>query len=95
MRFIVGSGVHGSGVYLLKDGQAKNLTAIDGRVGKDLRAIIEGTVDLDALVAGVDEDNPDRYPYVMDHVDVPAVINYLAATVISCDYDHETHNYFM
>ncbi len=51
--------------------------------------------DLDELVAGVDEDNPDRYPYVMDNVDVPAVINYLAATVISCDYDHETHNYFM
>lgn len=51
--------------------------------------------DLDELVAGVDETNPDRYEYVMDHVDVPAVINYLAATVISSDYDHETHNYFL
>lgn len=54
MRFIVGSGSNGSGVYLLKDGQAKNLTAIDGRVGEDLRAIIEGAVDLDALLVGTE-----------------------------------------
>jgi hypothetical protein len=53
------------------------------------------TWDLDALVAGIDENNPDRYQYVMDAVDVPAVINYLAATVLSGDYDHETHNYFV
>jgi hypothetical protein len=53
------------------------------------------TWDLNELVAGVDENNPNRNEYVMDNVDVPAVINYLAATVLSCDYDHETHNYFM
>ena len=51
--------------------------------------------DLNELVAGVDENNLNRNQYVMDYVDVPAVINYLAATVISSDYDHETHNYFM
>lgn len=51
--------------------------------------------DLDELVAGVYERNRKRYHFVMDHVDVPAVINYLAATVISGDYDHESHNYFM
>ena len=53
------------------------------------------TWDLDELVAGVDEDNPDRDRYVMDNVNVPAMINYLAATVVSGDYDHETHNYFV
>jgi hypothetical protein len=51
--------------------------------------------DLNELVAGVNENNPNRYQYVMDDVNVPAVINYLAATVLSCDFDHETHNFFM
>lgn len=55
----------------------------------------DATWDLDALVAGVDENNPNRNQYVMDNVDVAAVINYLAATVISSDYDHETHNFFL
>jgi hypothetical protein len=52
------------------------------------------TWDLDELVAGVDENNPDRNRYVADNVDIPAMINYLAATVLSGDYDHETHNFF-
>ena len=50
--------------------------------------------DLDQLVAGVDPGNPDRHLYVMDQINVASVINYLAATVITGDFDHETHNYF-
>ncbi|WP_298819260.1 fumarylacetoacetate hydrolase family protein [uncultured Roseibium sp.] len=49
MRFIVGTGLSGLGVFLVDGDWAWNLTAIDGRVGTDLRPLIEGLVDLDSL----------------------------------------------
>ena len=50
--------------------------------------------DLDELVEGIHEHNPQRTIFLMDNVNIPAMINYLAATVLTGDYDHETHNYF-
>ncbi|WFE91782.1 fumarylacetoacetate hydrolase family protein [Roseibium porphyridii] len=49
MRFIVGTGLSGQGVFLVDGEWAWNLTAIDGRVGTDLRPLIEGSVDLNSL----------------------------------------------
>ncbi|MCV0429184.1 MAG: fumarylacetoacetate hydrolase family protein [Roseibium sp.] len=51
MRFLVGTGASGQGVYLVEGGQAWNLTAIDSAVGTDLTALIEGAVDLAGLVS--------------------------------------------
>ncbi|MEO9775759.1 fumarylacetoacetate hydrolase family protein [Roseibium sp.] len=51
MRFMTGTGVSGQGVYLVEGDKAWSLTALDGRVGTDLRAIIEGGVELDGLLA--------------------------------------------
>ncbi|GAA0775726.1 FAA hydrolase family protein [Roseibium denhamense] len=49
MRFIVGTGAAGQGVYLVEGTQAWSLTALDSKVGPDLRAIIDGHVDVNAL----------------------------------------------
>lgn len=49
MRFIVGTGPTGPGVYLVEGGQAWNLTAVDAAAGYDLMGLIEGRVDVGAL----------------------------------------------
>lgn len=51
MRFIVGTGESGPGVYLVEGDQAWNLTALDSAVGADLQAMIDGQVDPAALSA--------------------------------------------
>ncbi len=51
MRFIVGAGPAGQGVYLVEGEQAWNLTAVDGAVGHDLMGLIEGDVNVETLVA--------------------------------------------
>ncbi|MCK7614668.1 fumarylacetoacetate hydrolase family protein [Roseibium sediminicola] len=55
MRLMVGTGVSGQGVYLVEGDWAWSLTMADGRVGPDLRAIVDGHVDLNALVAERDK----------------------------------------
>lgn len=55
MRFLVGSGASGAGVYLVKGDTAHNLTALEPAVGTDLMAIIDGRVDLGALAARAGE----------------------------------------
>jgi len=51
MRFLVGTGMSGHGVYLVEGEWAWNLTAGDSNVGTDLSALIEGRVDLQDAVA--------------------------------------------
>lgn len=55
MRFIVGTGESGPGVYLVEGDQAWNLTALDIAVGADLQAMIDGQVDPAALSARKNE----------------------------------------
>ncbi|MET1411411.1 fumarylacetoacetate hydrolase family protein [Roseibium sp. HPY-6] len=54
MRFLVGTGVTGQGVFLVEGEWAWNLTAIDGNVGTDLQALIEKRVDLENVLARKD-----------------------------------------
>ncbi len=49
MRFLVGTGNSGHGVFLVEGSKARNLTALDSRVGNDLMALIDGTVSVDEL----------------------------------------------
>jgi hypothetical protein len=55
----------------------------------------EGTADLETLVNGIAESNPDRARYLFDHVDLPQVTNYLAAYVLTHDNDAILKNFFM
>ncbi|MEP3427430.1 MAG: fumarylacetoacetate hydrolase family protein [Roseibium sp.] len=55
MRFLVGTGASGQGVFLVEGDQARNLTAVNGSVGSDLQALIDGTVDLGVLLAQKDQ----------------------------------------
>ncbi|MEM9633422.1 MAG: fumarylacetoacetate hydrolase family protein [Pseudomonadota bacterium] len=55
MRFLVGTGVSGQGVYLVEGEWAWNLTAINDRVGVDLKALIDEAVNLQDLIAKKDQ----------------------------------------
>ena len=55
MRFKVGTGVSGLGVYLVEGDWAWNLTTVDSSVGSDLSALIQGNVDLQDVTARRDE----------------------------------------
>lgn len=51
--------------------------------------------DLFALAAGIAPENPDRGLYLFDHVNIPAVISYLAVCVVVHENDHTHKNYFL
>ena len=51
--------------------------------------------DLQALVNGVNPSNPNRAEYFFDHVDIPAMINYATAGIISQDFDRWAKNFYV
>jgi hypothetical protein len=55
----------------------------------------EGRGDLQSLVNAMRLLGPVRAHYLYDHVDIPAAINYLAATAIMHDNDHVNLNYYL
>jgi hypothetical protein len=55
----------------------------------------EDNHDLQVLVNGVRLLGPVRTNYLFDHVDIPAVVNYLAATALMHDNDHVNLNYYL
>ena len=55
----------------------------------------ENNSDLQALVAGVSPSNPNRSAALFDLLDVPEVINYLAAGVIAQDWDRVVKNIYV
>lgn len=54
----------------------------------------EDDSDLRAFAAGIAPDNPERGVFLFDHVNLPAVISYLAASVLIHENDHTHKNYF-
>lgn len=54
----------------------------------------EDNSDLAAFIAGLKLTGQARADFVMDHVDLPAVVNYLAATTVLHDNDHVNKNYY-
>jgi hypothetical protein len=54
----------------------------------------EGNDDLQTFLDGVHLPEPARTIYLFDHANLPAVINYLAASTIIHDNDHITLNYY-
>lgn len=55
----------------------------------------EDNSDLRTLVDGLALAPNARRTYMLDNVNIPAVINYLAATVVAQDYDYAENNYYM
>ena len=55
----------------------------------------ENNSDLQALVSGVSPSNPNRAEYLFDHVDIPAMINYATAGIISQDFDRWAKNFYV
>lgn len=55
----------------------------------------EDNSDLQALVDGLALPSAARHTYMLDNVNIPAVINYLAATVVMQDFDYIENNYYL
>ncbi len=55
----------------------------------------EGNADLQALVDGVRESNPNREAYIFDNFDLPAMIDYATAGIISQDFDRWAKNFYL
>ncbi|MEX2187136.1 MAG: lamin tail domain-containing protein, partial [Pirellulales bacterium] len=70
------------------------LEAVGGGTSKDTRQD-EDFSDLQALVNGISPSNANRGAYVFDNVDIPRMLDYLAASVIMHENDHMSKNYYM
>ncbi|MDG2383927.1 MAG: CotH kinase family protein [Pirellulaceae bacterium] len=55
----------------------------------------EGNFDLQELVLGVRRSNPNRSQYIFDNIDIPGMISYLTAGIISQDFDRWQKNIFV
>jgi hypothetical protein len=68
---------------------------IDGEgVHRKKTRLEEDASDLLALAGGIDTRNPNRDQFVFDNVNIPAVINYWASSVIMHENDHTHKNYY-
>ncbi len=55
----------------------------------------EGITDLQQFVNSIQTANSNRNNYLMDNLNVPCVINYLASGIISQDWDRAIKNYYL
>ena len=79
-------------LYKLTNGNG--VTSIRAGVEKKTR-LHEDRADLQELVDGVNGSNPDRGKYVFDNIDLPGMISYLTAGIISQDFDRWQKNIFL
>ncbi|MDA7865423.1 CotH kinase family protein [Akkermansiaceae bacterium] len=55
----------------------------------------EGLEDLNAMIAGINQEDSDRWSYIFDHVDLPMTINSLAGLVVIMQTDMGAKNYYL
>ncbi|MDG2124283.1 MAG: CotH kinase family protein, partial [Verrucomicrobiales bacterium] len=55
----------------------------------------ENNADLQALVRGVQPRNRNRAEFLFDHINIPAMINYATAGIISQDFDRWAKNFYV
>ena len=68
---------------------------IDGEgIHRKKTRLDEDSGDLLALAGGIDTRNPNRDQFVFDNVNIPAMINYWASSVIMHENDHTHKNYY-
>ncbi|MBN1846642.1 MAG: lamin tail domain-containing protein, partial [Sedimentisphaerales bacterium] len=66
----------------------------DEQVPRKKTRLDEDYSDLQALANGINPSNPNRFTYMFDNVNIPAIIEYWAATVIIHDNDQTHKNYY-
>jgi len=71
------------------------LEVADSGVAEKKTRETENWADIQALVAGIQLTGTSRVNYLFDNVDIPACINYWAATTLIHDNDHVQKNYYM
>ena len=55
----------------------------------------ENNSDLQALVNGISPSNPNRAEFLFDHIDIPSMINYATAGIVSQDFDRWAKNFYV
>lgn len=55
----------------------------------------ESNADLQALVAGLQPSNPSREAFIFDNIDIPAMIGYATAGIVSQDFDRWAKNFYL
>jgi CotH kinase protein/Concanavalin A-like lectin/glucanases superfamily/Bacterial Ig domain/Lamin Tail Domain/Immunoglobulin domain len=89
--FLVRRGFNPSGpLYKMYNGLTSSTTGVEKKIRRN-----ENNADLQELVSGLSPANPNRGPFVFDHFDMPALINYLAAGVLIQDMDRTFKNYYL
>ncbi|MBN2138951.1 MAG: lamin tail domain-containing protein [Sedimentisphaerales bacterium] len=66
----------------------------DEQVPRKKTRLDEDLSDLQALADGINPSNPNRFTYMFDNVNIPAIIEYWASTVIIHDNDQTHKNYY-
>lgn len=64
-------------------------------VERKLTRLDEDNSDLKALAGGIAPENPNRGIFLFDNVNIPAVISYLAVSVLIHENDHTHKNYYI
>ncbi|MCD6394551.1 MAG: lamin tail domain-containing protein [Planctomycetes bacterium] len=73
-----------------------DLGQLDGeQVHRKKTRLYEDASDVLDLIAGISPSNPNRAAYIFDNVNIPAVINFLAASVLVHENDHTHKNFFI
>lgn len=67
----------------------------DEQPERKITRLDEDNSDLQALRDGISPLNPDRGVYLFDHVNLPAVIGYMAVNTLVHENDHTHKNYFL
>lgn len=65
------------------------------QVERKITRLNEDHSDLAALAAGIAPDNAQRAVYLFDNINIPAMINFQAASVLVHENDHTHKNYFL
>jgi|GEM_PF-472866 len=77
-------------LYKMFNGVSSSTSGVEKKTRRD-----ENNADLQALVDGVRTSNPNRADYLFDHIDIPAMLNYATAGIISQDFDRWAKNFYV
>jgi len=77
-------------LYKMFNGVSSSTSGVEKKTRRD-----ENNADLQALVTGVSPSNPNRSEYLFDHIDIPSMINYATAGIISQDFDRWAKNFYV
>jgi hypothetical protein len=80
----------GGALYKMFNGVTSSTSGVEKKTRRD-----ENNSDLQALVNGVSPSNPNRAEYLFDHIDIPAMLNYATAGIISQDFDRWAKNFYV